>query len=513
MKKTLYIFISAILSLSICSCDLDTMPTNSVAADLALANAENAEKVLNGTWSYLMDTYQSYANPGWSCVLLNSDAMGNDVAMQPGKYGYLTAYRFNSMNQPGATAAWSPWWFAYKTIDNCNGIITTIDNLDGDATLKQRVKAQALALRGYMYFSLATHYQFNYQVNPNAKCVPIYTTPTTGESEPQPQSTVQEVYIRASTDLTDAYTLFDGMTYTRDKKHKIDKEVVAGILARLYLTKGDEWVNAEKYAGLAQAKTKWMSKEAYHAGFNDNTNDEWIWGHGQQPDQDQASYSFHFRDVVSSAAYYYSFMADPYFKDFFIKEITPAPANDTIYDTGDTRYDLFEWDVARFKGGLMYKKFLFRSNMTGDIVLMRKAEMVLIQAEALAEQGQLTPAIAKLNELRTERGAATPDLSSLSKQDLIEEILIERRKELWGEGFSLTDILRRQKAVERKVYPTTHLHINGVPQYTDKDKTTKMYIQGHTTVKKPDGSNFSVNDPIYLFVIPNNEINYNPNIQ
>lgn len=35
----------------------------------------------------------------------------------------------------------------------------------------------------------------------------------------------------------------------------------------------------------------------------------------------------------------------------------------------------------------------------------------------------------------------------------METIWLERRKELWGEGFSLIDIIRNQQAVVRKAYP------------------------------------------------------------
>ena len=183
-------------------------------------------------------------------------------------------------------------------------------------------------------------------------------------------------------------------------------------------------------------------------------------------------------------------MADPYFKDLF---------ND---DAGDVRFRLFEWDTTRFLGGLMYKKFIMRSNETGDIVLMRKAEQVLIEAESYAELNQLSNAIAKLNELRTQRGAATPDLTGLSKQQLIEEILIERRKELFGEGFALSDILRRQKAVVRKEVPSGTL----IPG----SQTIKM--QGHTVTKLPDGKDFVPNSTYYLFSIPSTESTNNPNL-
>ena len=72
----------------------------------------------------------------------------------------------------------------------------------------------------------------------------------------------------------------------------------------------------------------------------------------------------------------------------------------------------------------------------------------MINAEAKAHLND-PDAINKLNDLKTARGAKTIN-TNLSQQDLLETIWLERRKELWGEGFSLIDIIRNQQAVVRK---------------------------------------------------------------
>lgn len=486
MKKTI-IYISLLIGVTVgfSSCDLETAPTDSVNNSLALNSVENTEKVLNGTWAYLMDTYTTYRNPGWASLFRASDAMGNDVAVQPGKYGYLTHYSFTEMNSSQSTTTRAIWTLAYKSIDNMNHIITKIDDLDGDLELKNRIKGQAYALRGYLYLNLVTYYGEAYTYKPDEPAIPIYTQPSDSETQGGVKSSVQEVYARAEEDLLDAYDLLGG--YERNAKHKIDKNVVAGILARLYLQKGDSWNKAQQFAAEAQSEYSWMSKNEYLNGFNDRTNSEWIWGHGQTTEQSTASYNFHFIDVSSESSGYYSFMADPYFQELFDEE--------------DVRSELFEWDKTRYKGGLMYKKFRFRADETGDIVLMRKAELVLIEAEAFAEQGKLGDAIKKLNELRTARGAATPDLSGYNAEGLIEEILIERRKELFGEGFSLSDIRRRQKKIERKAV---------ADEYIPESTTIKK--KGHTVFKFPKGEEFSVNSPYYKFIIPALETDNNPNL-
>lgn len=127
-------------------------------------------------------------------------------------------------------------------------------------------------------------------------------------------------------------------------------------------------------------------------------------------------------------------MADPHFRDTF--------------SDGDIRLELFQW---MREGYLGYKKFHMRADDTADIVLMRASEMLLVEAEALARDGFPEKAVVPLNELRHARGLGDYDLTGKSQQDVIDEILMERRRELWGEGFGITDILRTQQSVKRTV--------------------------------------------------------------
>lgn len=487
MKKIIYIATFAVLGLSFHSCDLDTSPSTAADDSLVFSNVENIERVLNGTWANMMESANTFMNMGWGTLFLTSDAMGNDIAVHPTTYGFAQRYAFSGANStiPSTSGTVSLiWTLAYRVINNMNHIITRIDNVEGDAATKNRIKAQAYALRGYMYLNLGTFFLGNYTDNADALAVPIYVTPTTSEREGNPRSTLAEVFQQAENDLLRAHETIGNFSQGT-AKHKIDRNVIAGILARLYLQKED-WENASTFAAQAAAPFSWMSRAAYLEGFNDRTNAEWIWGHGQTPNQNNAGYNFHYLDLITPGSFYFSFMADPFFKDFF--------------DEDDIRFQLFQWNTTRSAGRLMYKKFRFRPDMTADIVLMRKAEMVLIEAEALAEQGKLTEAIARLNSLREARGARTPDLSALSQENLVEEILIERRKELWGEGFSLVDIKRRRKAIERRAVPAGTL----VPG-------TNIPVLGHTALTFGDGSPFVPNSPFHNFTFPLAETERNPN--
>lgn len=260
---------------------------------------------------------------------------------------------------------------------------------------------------------------------------PIYTQSTDENiaAEGKPASSVNEVYAQAISDLEAALELIPE-TYVRNSKHKIDNEVVLGILSRACLY-AREWDKAKMYSDQLLAKDNYlMSESEYNDGFSTVDNKEWIWGHPQTNDQSNASYQFHFLDTTTPGSYYYSFNMDPYFRDQF--------------DEGDYRKKMIFWatDPGADKESasyvwMRYSKFKFRDieNEVADIVLMRVSEIYLINAEAKARLND-PDAVNKLNDLKTARGAQTV-ASGLSQQELLDAIWLERRKELWGEGFSL----------------------------------------------------------------------------
>lgn len=71
------------------------------------------------------------------------------------------------------------------------------------------------------------------------------------------------------------------------------------------------------------------------------------------------------------------------------------------------------------------------------MVVMRSDEMLLNAAEALARQGKEGEAKELLWQLQDLRNAKRTESTG---DQLIEDILVERRKELYGEGFAVFDL-------------------------------------------------------------------------
>lgn len=480
--------VAGLLLATSCSSNfLDKEPTDAVGSD-HVAVPENAERLFNGAWNYLFEYGTTYANIGYRALQCLDDMMASDVVSRP-KYGFNSSYQFNDIAIPSDSRTNFAWALLYKTIDNCNTAIS----IQGDSEELHQIQGYALALRAFCYLHLVQHYQFTYLKDKTAPCVPIYTEPATSTTVPKGKSTVEEVYKRIFDDLNLAQDYLKNYNRRGDRqKFKPNTNVVNGLLARAYLLTG-QWKAAAEAAVAARAGYSLMTSTTEYEGFNNISNTEWIWGSPQTLSQSEASYNFFYLDATYVGAYS-SFMADPHLKDTFTE--------------GDIRLPLFLW---MREGYLGYKKFHMRPDDTADIVLMRAAEMYLIEAEAKARDNQLSQAVIPLNDLREARGVGDYDLTGKSQEEVVNEILMERRRELWGEGFGITDVLRTQKAVERKAL-SEEVQKSEVDCWQEDGSYAKRNPLGHWFLKFPNGTSFVPNSTYYIYAIPDKEVNANPNL-
>ena len=121
-----------------------------------------------------------------------------------------------------------------------------------------------------------------------------------------------------------------------------------------------------------------------------------------------------------------------------------------------------------------------------DVPHMRVAEMYLIKAEALARQTQDGPAAQALFDMVSTRDPGYV-LSTNTGAALLEEILVQRRIELWGEGFRFSDLKRMNLPLDR----TGANHSNSITNYVLE---------------------VAASDAMWNRLIPRDELNANPNM-
>ena len=188
-----------------------------------------------------------------------------------------------------------------------------------------------------------------------------------------------------------------------------------------------------------------MSTADYISGFNNYFIGEWMWGNTVIPDQTEYFYSF------------FAYMSVN-FSSTNIRS-NPKAINSVLYNTisaTDVRKQLWDptgtaWTLSSSFVKKPYMNQKFRSvaegDSRGDLCYMRAAEMYLIEAEARARLSDAT-ATDVLFALVSKRDASYVK-STKTGQALVDEILLQRRSELWGEGFRYFDLKRTNSPLNR----------------------------------------------------------------
>lgn len=453
MKKKYLGYFSLIFALLLSSCEeayLDTTPTASVDAGSAYATTKNASAAINGIYrSFVVRYLSSQGHSGHPAMMIILDHLGEDVLI--GTTSGATGWHANESRWVAHRTdvdrmSQFPWEMYYRIIGNANIGIANLDKAVGPAADRNRLKGEALALRAFGYFNLVQLYGKRYDAaaKPNAQLgVPLVLEPSTVGI---PRNTVEEVYTQINKDLAAAAAL---LTNSRLNKSHINLSVVKGLQARVALVQQD-WANAAKFAAEARAGYAPMSASLYESGFSDISNSEWMWGFDHLEDQSEFFGAFH------------SYISCNY--NSSVIRLYPKIINNLLYKqipTTDVRAKMWVENPTATNSitppGGVRPKFLnqkFRlpgtpsTSAMGDIPYMRAAEMYLIEAEAKARLNDAAGASKVLFDLVKVRNTSYVQ-STKTGVDLINEILVQRRIELWGEGHRFFDLKRTNAALNR----------------------------------------------------------------
>ncbi len=408
--------------------------TASHAEAVASSGSTQGLKSLDGAiLAYFRDGGSSTDEFGLKAIDIGMDLKGNDMD-QTGRTWFSFYHNYDNVTA-SSNDNYFLWEFFYKIINQANGIINTIPD---DAAAESLVfKNKSYAYRGIAYFYLIRLYQHTKSTD-TTEAIPI----DFGDFVGQPNSTVGIVKEQIISDLTTAY---NGLSdYTRSSVEEVDASVVAAYLARYYLTYED-WVNAEKYADeAAQAGT--ISEDVLH-GFDELSLSEVIWG-AQVTDTTTEVYASFFSHMSQINDGYSGWN---HFKLGNSNLVDAIPAtdkrkgwfSDDDYDPGVILVP-GTWGHYNITPKYTSLKFIAEPGpgvFIGDYIYLRNTEFILTKAEALARQSNDAAAADALYELNSVRDPSYVK-STKTGQDLMDEILLYRRIELWGDGVSFFDMAR-----------------------------------------------------------------------
>lgn len=405
---------------------------------------------------------------GFPTLMLGTDSRGTDLVSDPGGYNWFEGWMAYKDLQSNLAYTYLHWTSMYNQIQAANQVINAYGER-ADESMFQFYLGQAYTLRAFSYFYLAQLYQQTYVGNEEAPCVPIiwedniYKVNAEGG---RARATVREVYDYILKDLEMALNLLQQTTVSRSGKQLVNRTVVQGIRARVHMVMN----NWEAAAADAQHVIETAGAVPYAIGeltlpaFNDISHNAWLWG------IDTDSYRAHtvisFPSHMGPFSYGYAqigawrkvskslFDAIPSTdvrKGWFLNSVGySANLNATQADYA-TSYGMPAYAQVKFapQKGVAYGT---QDNLGNgaDIPLMRIEEMYLILAEAQAAMGNPTAAAATLNGfVRSYRDPAY-NCTATTIEEAKDAVWMQRRIELWGEGFSYFDLMRMKKGVDRR---------------------------------------------------------------
>ncbi len=460
MKKIIISLVSVFAVLaSVTSCDkelLNTNPTDAVSGDTVFTDTEGGLMALNGAirffWQWGQTTTGNYHQCfGPQSYNLMADLMGEDMVMAAAGNGWFWYDYLYDVKDAFNSTTWRPydaWNYYYTLISNMNYIIDAKDQMEGATEEVNYIVGNAYAFRAWAYAYCGMLYARSYIGHEDRLCVPIYTEPTVAGTQGKARATNKEVYEQALQDINTAIDLI-GDTPQKHVSH-IDKYVANGIKARIALYMG-KYQEAHDAAAIAVTGGSYAFDASYH--FNDAFDDSVLWGAEIITDQGTTNPQFLAHMDIAFGGY-----------GAKARKCLSAWLHDRM-DLADGRQAWWSYELLADNStkGYQQYKFLFKdaSNpQTGaDHIFMRAPEMQLIIAETACRLGNESEAKNALNSLMSTRvagydcsaktgtslGALTTDLTG----SLLEEILIQRRIELWGEFGRVYDIKRLRQGFKR----------------------------------------------------------------
>ncbi|WP_435353374.1 RagB/SusD family nutrient uptake outer membrane protein [Emticicia sp. SJ17W-69] len=382
----------------------------------------------------------------------------------------VTGYSTYQGNQdPSDTYIAGFWNQGYLTINRANlfleGLAANPNAVS--TTLAANYRGEAKFLRALTYFSLVQFFAKPYILDKGASAgLPLRLKGETSSANNElARSSVAQVYDQILKDLNEAESeLPDNYTTALLRTTRAHKNTAIALKTRVLLAKGD-------YAGVITEANKIVSTAAPFKSANRVA-------HELQADVSsvfKAPYtsvesilSFPMAETNSPGTqnqlgYYYNVGNVEYYLNTGPTGIYSNPQFRAT-DDRKTKLTVATTSVAKFPSPT---KFSGVSPYIDFVPNIRYAEVLLNLAEAEAEAGSQTRALALLQAVHT-RSDATYTFPALDKAGLIQAILTERRIELLAEGFRANDIVRRGQPINSfgagaSIAPTEARYIFGIP--------------------------------------------------
>lgn len=482
--KTIYKSLIAAVALApaLTGCIEEVFPTNGVTEDQLASSSKATEALVFAMPAYLnhfatVSDDQAY-DWGYGSMMHIRDVMTEDMAIVSSGYDWYTAWEFCQNIGDNMMRTQVIWNFYNQLVLTTNNLIGAID--EETATDAQLVYlGQGYAFRAHHYLDMARMYEFlpndkTSSINEDGNnvlglTVPILTDKTTEEeSRDNPRASHADMLAFILSDLAKAeqylanspggQSVLPGLT------------AVYGLYARAYMW-DENYPKAAEYAskaissfsGRVTNQEEWLSTTT---GFNTLSTPSWIWGAQQMKEDDVVQTGIlNWTSWVSNETTYgyasagpfvmigastYNRMNDRDFRKlaFMAPEGGALSGREPVISQSFAEENFGPYYSLKFRPGEGNMEDYNVGSSTA-YPLMRIEEMYFIQAEATAHTA---PAQGKqmLEDFMKTYRYATYSCNATDMDGIVEEIVFQKRIELWGEGQSFFDIKRLNYPVTRR---------------------------------------------------------------
>lgn len=450
MKKLIFTLIITTFIAASCEDFINILPESTVTIDVLYKTDKDFADALVGCYSVFDGIYDGDQE-------FMGELLGDDMEHQwATESSAVRMDFFTFINDESVVQSY--WRDHYQAISRLNLLISQLEKADpAVVTKRDRYMGEAKFLRALSYFNLVRAFGD----------LPIVTAPISFEDAyKNARQPVAAVYDVIYNDLLDAETVLP-VKYTGSDVGRATLGAAKSLLGKAYLTQKD-FVKAEAklkevttlgYALLPNYNDLWdYTKDEHHKEYIFDIEYESGQGYGSgltnthmpQEANIQAFYGIKGgggSDLCPSD----SLLSDPRkpaFQGLFVpgdKRRDRSVANGytnasgvwvPLPVTGLRRSFTMKYTVAVPAGG----------DSPANFKVIRYADVILMLAEALNENGKTDEALTYLNMIRTRAGV--PTYAGLSKSATRSKIELERRLELCFEGHRWWDLLRTGRAMQ-----------------------------------------------------------------
>lgn len=253
-KKYIYVLPFLAASLTLASCMDDIEPTDVASSNQVNSNSESFAMLVNGLKVKMTDwdTYgsdagswdEAVADWGYPNYMLLRDQMLDGMPTTGSSWNYQ--YDFEAATDLAGYSGY-PYYYYFNFINNTNRILKT-KNEEGATTEMKQSLAIVRTYRALCYMQLSSMYEYfktgiaelDQKAEANGVLgltVPLVTEATTAEeSKNNPRAPFYKMYRFIYNDLSIAEQNIGN--YSRSEKNDINKDVINGMMARLWLNLG-----------------------------------------------------------------------------------------------------------------------------------------------------------------------------------------------------------------------------------------------------------------------------------